>query len=137
MRNFYIFNINQEYTNLTRCKPYTLFKTFEEIYNLSINDYLYGIDIYENIVIPLNKKKLSNDLFEDYKKDDHYSKFMYTHLYNNYFSEEKSSLDIHNSYMLLKTNSIRSKFFNFLSDYNHLFVCDFQNKDYFWLESIA
>ena len=137
MRHFYIFNISNEFIILTKTHPYTLFKTFEELYYMPKKDINYGANIYDNITTPIEKINLNKEIFNDYKLDDHYTKFMNTHLYNNYFSDENTKLTINNSFIKLDTTSINPVFFKFLNKYNHLFVCDFENKDYFWLESIA
>ena len=54
---------------------------------------------------------------------------------NNYYKNEESKLTINKAYLLLETNMIKSAFFNDLKNKN-LFVCDFENKDYFWLDSL-
>ena len=137
MRYFYIFNINKEFITLTKKHPYSLFKTFEEIYNLNKQELNYGISIYNNIINPFNKNEINNKIYNDYYLDDHYIKFKNIHTYNDYYSKENTKLTINNSYMLLITTSIKPIFFNKLNKYNNLFVCDFRNKDYFWLETIA
>ena len=137
MRKFYIFNINKEFRNETKIDSYVLFKVFEEIYNMNKDEINYGINIYNNIIIPINKNLLSNKIYDKYKYDENYIKFMNTHLYNNYFDNEYSKLIINNSYIEIDSSSIKPSFFNFLNKYKYLFVCDFENKDYFWLESIA
>ena len=137
MRRFYIFNINNEFKTLTRNSPYNLFKTFENLYYLKDENSNLGIDLYENITSPLDRININNKLFCSYKEDDHYSKFMNTHLYNNFYDDETTKLIVGNAYMVLDTTTPTPKFFNKLAKDNNLFACDFQNKDYFWLENIA
>jgi len=137
MRHFYIFNINNEFIELTKKKPYQLFKTFEELYNMPKNELIYGVNIYDNITLPINKNNISDELFKDYHNNSNYIKFMNTHLYNDYFKDENTTLIIKNAYMLLDTTTFKPSFFNFLNRYKSLFACDFENRDYFWLESIA
>ena len=86
MRKFYIFNINDEFRTLTKTSPYNLFKTFENIYHLNIEEQKYGINMYEKMVKPINKIELNNFLFTNYCTNDHYTKFMNTHIYNNYYN---------------------------------------------------
>ena len=137
MRHFYIFNINDELININKTNPYILFKTLDSLYNLNKNNINYGISIYKNLTKPINKNNINSSLFKNFKKDVNYTKFMYNHFYNNYYSDETSNLYINNSYIKLDTTSVKPSFFNFLNKYNHFFVCDFENKDFFWLESIA
>ena len=137
MRHFYIFNINKELVNLTKINPSTLFNTFNDLSRVSDSDLINAINIYDSITKPINKSVISKKIFENYIADTNYSKYMYTHTYNNYFDQENSKLTINNTYIKLDTTSINSIFFNFLKKFNYLFVCDFDNNDYFWLESIA
>lgn len=137
MRQFYIFNINNEFKYNIKIDPYILYKVFEELHNIKNNDIKYGVNIYNNITKPVNKKYLNNKIYNEYKNNYSYTKFMNKHIINNYFNKEKSTLIIKNSYIELDTSSINSTFFKYLQKYKNLFVCDFDNKDYFWLESIA
>lgn len=137
MRKFYIFNINNEFRSLNRTSPYNLFKTFNSIYHLRDEEKTYGINMYEKIVEPINKIELNNYLFNKYKSDDHYTKFMNMHIYNNYYNDEETKLSVNNAYMVLETTSAKPEFLGKLRDNKNLFACDFQNQDYFWVESIA
>ena len=133
MRTFYIFNICKEFINLNRTNPYKLFRTFEEIFNAKVSNNDSKIYTFERIVNKINKDNLSQKIFDKYKGDDHYTKFMNTHLYNNYYSDESSKLIINNAFMRLDTTVINPEFFKILDNNKSLFVCDFKNKDYFWL----
>ena len=137
MRKFYIFNIKDEFSTLTKTSPYNLFKTFENIYHLNIEEQKYGINMYEKMVKPINKIELNNFLFTNYCTNDHYTKFMNTHIYNNYYNDENTKLKVGNAFMVLETTSPKPEFFNTLKDNSNLFACDFQNQDYFWVESVA
>lgn len=137
MRRFYIFNINKEFKTLTRNSPYNLFKTFENLYYLKDDSNHLAIDLYENITSPLDRTTINNKLFNSFQEDDHYSKFMNTHLYNNFYSDETTKLIVGNAYMVLDTTSPSPTFIDKLAKNSNYFACDFQNKDYFWLESIA
>ena len=137
MRHFYIFNINSILFKLTKESPDILFNTFDYIYHMKSKDLNYGMYIYNNIIKPLNKNIISNTIYSEYKDDLYYIKFMNTHLYNNYFNKENTKLTINNSYLKLDSTSIKPSILKTLYKYKNLFVCDFENKDYFWLESIA
>ena len=137
MRKFYIFNINNEFKTLTRVCPYNLFKSFQNIYMLNETEQEYGINMYEKMVSPINKIELNNYLFTSYRNNDHYTKFMNTHIYNNYYNDEETKLRIGNAYLIMETTSDKPEFFNKLKVNSNLFACDFQNQDYFWIESIA
>lgn len=137
MRHFYIFNIDINFKKTIKLNDYFLYKMFDELHNISSENMCYGLNIYNNITKPINKKYINDKLFRCYKNNLHYVKFMNKHMYNNYFNNESSMLTVKNSYIELNSTSINPIFFKSLYKYKNLFVCDFENKDYFWIESIA
>ena len=55
----------------------------------------------------------------------------------NLYSEEITFLKVFNSHVRIKTNNNYSKFFNSIQEYNqNIFVCDFENQDFFWINKI-
>ncbi|HJJ17585.1 MAG TPA: sporulation inhibitor of replication protein SirA [Bacilli bacterium] len=136
MRTFYIFKINNEFTALTRNCPYNLFKSMEKIYYTDKKDLNVAYNVYEQIVLPFKKDKINVDIFENYKDNDHYTKFNNIHMINNFYNDEQTKLIVNSSHMILKTTVMAPSFFNILRNYSNIFVCDFENKDYFWLESV-
>ena len=136
MRTFYIFKINNEFATLTKNCPYNLFKSMEQIYYADKNDVSAAYNIYEQIILPLNKMKINLDLFAQYREDDHYTKFRDTHMINNFYNDEPTKLIVNSSYMVLKSTKSSPTFLDDLRELENLFVCDFENKDYFWLEKI-
>ena len=136
MRTFYIFKINNEFATLTKNCPYNLFKSMEQIYYADKNDVSTAYNIYEQIILPLNKMKINLDLFSQYKEDDHYTKFRDTHMINKFYNDEQTKLIVNSSYMVLKSTKSSPTFLDDLRELENLFVCDFENKDYFWLEKI-
>ena len=65
-----------------------------------------------------------------------YSKINYTHMIYDYFSKEKTKLIINKSYLYIRTTKEMPSFLKVLPKKDNLFVCDFVNKDYFWLEEM-
>ncbi len=137
MRTFYIFKINKEFVTLTKNCPYNLFKSMEEIYYTDKNDLSTAYNIYEQIILPLDKTKINLDLFEKYKENDHYTKFRSTHMINNFYSDEQTKLIVNSSFILLRSTKSTPTFLKKLSEFENMFACDFENKDYFWLDKIA
>ena len=137
MRRFYIFNINEYFKILTKNDPYNLYKQFDNIYHFNKYNIKQYCDLYNKITIPINKNKLNNNLYNYYLNDESYTKYLNTHHYNNYYNDEETVLTIGNNYMIIDTTSINPIFFDKLKIIKNLFVCDFQNQDYFWLENIA
>ena len=111
MRTFYVFKIKKEMTILTKETPYNLYRTIENLYYLD-NSYM----------------SVSFKVYRYYKKDGN------VHKINNKYIPEESMLKVYRSHIVLKSNVIKPTFLvNYLMSDN-LFVCDFKNKDYFWLD---
>ena len=136
MRTFYLFKINNEFATLMKRCPYNLFKNMEKIYNTDVKDISIAYSIYEQMVLPINKLKMNVDIFEKYKENDFYMKFHNTHMINNFYSDEQSKLIVNKSFMLLKSTKPTPVFLESLKEYKNIFVCDFENKDYFWLGEV-
>ena len=66
-----------------------------------------------------------------------YTKIDNEHIINNLYKDEVSILKIKKSHLVLDSNTSYSSFFSFLNEYNtNLFICDFTNNDYFFLEKM-
>lgn len=137
MRTFYIFKIKKPYVILTKDKPYHLFNTFNNIYHLKENELKYGIQMFEQIKDDFNKDRLNNSLFNYYKDKYNYSKINNVHKIYDYYTKEKSKLIINKTYLVIKSTKDMPTFFYFFAKRDDMFVCDFKNKDYFWLEGLS
>jgi len=135
MRTYYIFNVNREMSILTKDSPYMLFKSFESIYTADRNDLYMASNLYEQLAAKFNKRIFNEKIATNYKDNQHY---MYTkdhHSYYNRYKDETCSLIVKNSYMICSCNNNRMELLKKIRGYN-LFACDFENKDYFWLDEI-
>lgn len=135
MRTYYIFNVNKEMSILTKDSPYMLFKSFESIYQADRNDLGMASNLYEQLASKFNKTILNQKIVNEYKDNQHY---MYTkdrHTYYNKYKDETCNLTVKNSYIICNSNNSRLELLKRLSGFN-LFACDFENKDYFWLNEI-
>lgn len=138
MRVFYIFKIKKPYVILTKNNPYHLYKTIEHIYYLKPNELKLGTNVFDNLSGTFNKDNLNDNLYSYYKSKESYTKFKNTHTIIDYFTKEKSRLIINKSYLLIQSTEEVPSFLKILSkNKGDIFVCDFQNKDYFWLDKIA
>ena len=137
MRSFYIFKIKDEYATLTKNNPYQLFRLLDFIYNLDKEEVSRGIDLFYKLVEKLDGKSLDIQLFKNYRENYFYTKFKNIHQVNNIYKKEESKLTIRNHYLLLVSTIIKPVFLNDLKTIKNLFLCDFENKDYFWLEKLA
>lgn len=136
MRKFLIFNINDEMSILSKKNPYNIYRSLEQIYKMKRKDLNVGMNIYEQIIVPINVEKLNNELFNTYKNNNYYSKVSNKHLFYNKYRPEDSKLIINNSYMLLESDAVVPVFLKGLNKNKNLLACDFENRDYFWIDEL-
>ena len=63
-----------------------------------------------------------------------YKKTLNKHVLNNL--TENTKLTVYNTYIKIKTNKNITDFFKVLENEENIFICDFNNKDYFWLSKV-
>jgi len=137
MRTFYIFKIKKDYFELTKNNPYNLYTTYLNIKLSTRNNIKLLYNEYFSITDDINKKVLSDLIYNHMRNNDGYSVYNYNHLYNNYYTDEVSKLIIFNSFMILKSNSPNSYFLRELYNIPNLFVIDFDYEDYFFLKNFT
>ena len=135
MRKFYLFNIKNEFNILNKNDGYELYRQMENIKNLDKNNFYNAIKIYETLAHTIDKRLLDIEIYNNHKFSYYYTKYKNVHMINNYYKQEESKLTINKAYLLLETNMIKPAFFKDLKN-KGLFVCDFENKDYFWLDKL-
>lgn len=135
MRKFYIFNINDEFAVLNKEDSYEIFRQMENIKKLDKANFYNAIKIYETLAHTIDKRLLDIEIYNHHKYSYYYTKYKNTHMINNYYKQEESKLTVNKAYLLLETNSIRPSFLNDLKNKNY-FACDFENKDYFWIDHL-
>jgi hypothetical protein len=135
MRVYYIFNINKYFSYIYKNKPYKIYKMLEETYHVKEYDVVLTYKLYEQIAVPFNKNNLNDYITNSYEGNSNYYKKSNIHIISNNF--EYSKLVIGNANLKIKTNINYPTFFERINNYNsNIFICDFQNSDYFWLEKI-
>lgn len=135
MRAFYIFKINKEMGVLLKDSPYNLYKSLEDIYLLDKTSIGIGKDLLDQLIVPIDKERYNRLIYELNKDNDFYMKNGDTHKVVNKYRKEETIITVKNSHILLKTNIINRDIKKFLP-ITEFFACDFQNKDYFWLEQL-
>ena len=116
-------------------KPFKMYKIFEEIYYSRDYDSVKTYHILEEIANPFNKIMLNEYIYFEYKLKYGYKRKDNIHYLS---TTERTTLRINNYNIKLETESNYSVFFNDISNYNNnLFVCDFENMDYFWLSKLS
>ena len=136
MRVYYIFKIKKEFINLYEDTPSVLFDLLKNIYYLEKNEVDYGYNLFNQLIVPLNKNELDRNLFLRFHQDIPYSKRNNTHYINNLYRNEISRLTINNYYLKLEVEQNFSSFFSILdSELEDLFVCSFKYTDFFFLSN--
>lgn len=137
MRIYYIFSINKSVSNLYRKQEYVLYDILKGIYKMNKTDIVLGYKFFEQFAHFFNKNKLNEYIYNEYKDNITYIKNINKHIINDKFRNEFTTLIVYNSHIRIKTNLNISSFFKFLrKNTKNLFVCDFENHDYFWLDNL-
>lgn len=135
MRVYYLFKINDSFSKLYFNKTYYLYKMLEQISVSSKNDFIISYRLFEQIATPFNKSKINSDIYKEYENNKDYIKILNKHILDG--NVEKTKLTVYNTYIKIKTNKNITDFFKVLKDEKNMFVCDFNNKDYFWLDKVS
>lgn len=129
VRKYYLFIIKKEYGNTYKNKSYVLYKILENLSHLKTCDFSYGIQIFEELCLPFSVKLLSNyiDNRISYRRIN--SKIIQLDDYI-----ERTYLQLGYPCTIIKSNINNPKILKVFHIYSkEIFVCDFENKDYFWL----
>ena len=134
MRTYYIFKINKYFAYIYKKWPYKMYKIIEELYYTKDYDMLISYKYYQKFATLYNKLSLNEYIYNLNKNNKNYHRDNNVHIIKN---EKYNKLTISNTCIILKTDDIYSVFLNDLNTHlNNIFVCDFKNKDYFWLDSL-
>ena len=138
MRLYYVFNIKSEIIELYKDKAASLYRILENIYYMHEEDINYGFNIFKELTNKNNVMELNNDIYIKHHKDLVYSKIDNEHIINDLYHDEVSILKIKRSHLVIESNKSISSFFKILKDINNnYFVCDFKDKDFFFISEIA
>ncbi len=121
---------------LTKDSPYNIYKNIEGLRKFLKNNTSFCYNIYDQMITPINNKSFNKRLLNKYKDNLYYQKYYNTHTIFNKYKPENTKLIIKNTYLLLETNTIKPSFLKELAFDKDLFVCDFDNRDYFWIEQV-
>ena len=137
MRIYYVFSIRDEFYELYKDYPKALYNILLEIYEMNKKDIDYGLTLFKQLALPINKYDLDRKICKELKDKMRYSKNKDEHIINNLYSEEVSIMKIKNTHIVINTIQSYTEFFELLNKYKYfLFACDFKNDDYFFLSRI-
>lgn len=134
---YYIFNVKKDIAALYNNNPSSLYKILESIYYMHQEDINYGFNLFKQLTNRINVTDLNNNIYIKCHKELQYSKMGDEHVINDLYHDEISVLKIKSSRIILQSNKSYSSFFKILNDYNnYFFVCDFKEKDFFFLKDM-
>lgn len=134
MRTYYIFKINKYFAYIYKRFPFKMYKIIEELYHAKEYDILLSYKYYQRFAIEFNKLAINEYIYNLNKQNKNYQRDNNIHIIIN---EKYNKLTINQMCIILKTNDIYSVFLNDLNVYlDNIFICDFKNNDYFWLDSL-
>ena len=137
MRTFFIFKIKRELTILMKETPYNLYKTIEDLYYLDSLNTGVSFKIYQSLFDRIDVQYINKKIINLFKDNHFYNYYNNIHYIDNKYKPENSILKVYKSHIILKSNCIKPSFLiNYLNTDN-LFVCDFNNKDFFWLNEFV
>lgn len=137
MRLYYVFNVKSEIVNIYKDKPSSLYKILENIYFMHQEEVNYGFSIFKQLTNRIKVGEVNNEIYIKLHKDLVYSKTNEEHIINDLYHDEVSILKVKNSHILIESNKSFSSFFKLLNEINpSFFVCDFKEKDFFFISDI-
>ena len=138
MKVFYIFKIKKEIRNLYNSNQNALYNILKNIFiNKSKENIIYKKSILEQLIDLFNKDDLDRNLFILLHKKLIYCKRENIHYINDLYKDEISRMIIKNTYIKIYTETNYSSFFEIISNFdNNLFVCDFFQDNYFFIDRI-
>lgn len=137
MRIYFVFKIKEEYTDLYRDTPSTLYNILNQMYYMKRSEIGYGFNLFNQMIDRINKFELDKYLYILLHTKMKYSKKGEDHILNNLYKDEISILRVKTTHILINSNKSYTEFFALLNQFDSsLFVCDFNNHDYFFLSDI-
>ncbi len=134
MRTYYAFIIKDALMHFYLKRPYSLYKILEQIYRLKSNDIVLGYRLLGQVTKPFGIKKIDNFIYKRHFNELEYFRIDDGHMIKNLYSDEITFLKAFNTHVKIKTNNNCSTFFNSIQEYDeNIFVCDFENQDFFWI----
>ncbi len=136
MRTFYLFEVKDNILKNYKYNYEELYLMLERVYNEKSEDIIVCYDIFKSIVNPINKDEYNDYIKQKNLSDENYIYYNYNHSINDYYYDETTKMIINNSHIRIDTNKNVPSFFKDFKKYKNIFVCDFDNRDYFVLDDV-
>ena len=134
MRTFYLFEIKDSILKTYKYNQEELYSLLLDIHLNADDDLIKCYEVFKTIVNSINKEKYSSYIKNNNICFENYICFNNIHNYNDYYTNESTKLFINNSYIKIDTNTNTPSFFKDMRVFKNIFVCDFDNNDYFMLK---
>lgn len=135
MRCFYVYNINDHFCDVYNKYPYKLYKILEDAYLSNKYNSKNSSIIFDSVTDSYNKLFVNNYIFANNRFDIYYCNKNNIHLISN--RKEYSKLIVTSYCLKIKSSINYPKFFENIHKYSeNIFICDYDNKDYFWLNRV-
>ncbi len=129
MKKYYLFVIKPDVYNIYHKNPSVLYEALSNLYRLEAYDFSYGISLFNQLCKPFSVKLLNSYIKEKYK----YNLLKNNIIYMKSFVE-KTFIQIGYASTVIFTDTSYPEIFRIFNIYNRkIFVCDFLNSNYFWL----
>lgn len=126
MREYNLFVIKNEYHDLYHNRPMVLFDALNKLYTMH-NNLNYGITLYEQLCNRINIETLKYYLNNKYNLNNERT-----------FYIDKTFIELKPSRIIVKSKCNLPEIIKMFNCYNrNIFICDFQNYDYFWLHDFV
>lgn len=126
MREYNLFVIKSEYLNIYKNQPLQLYEILKKLYYMNTN-LNYGVTFYEQLCNFISVDSIRYYLNSKYDLNNH-----------NKFFIEKTLIELKPSRIIIKSKYNIPNIIKVFNCYNrNIFVCDFKNNDFFWLNSFV
>ena len=126
MREYNLFVIKPEYIQIYQNQPSQLYQILKKLYTMNKN-LNYGVTFYEQLCNLITPDTLRYYLNTKYNLDN----------YNKFYIDE-TYITLKPSRIIIKSKYNIPSIIKVFNCYNrNIFVCDFENNDYFWLNSFV
>ncbi|MBQ4263576.1 MAG: sporulation inhibitor of replication protein SirA [Bacilli bacterium] len=134
MRTFYLFELKDNILRNYKNNYEELYSMLESIHFLKTEDIVLGYTLFDKLVNPLKKSGLNDYIKERYLGNENYICYDNAHTINDFYYNESTKMIINNSHIRIKSNKNLPSFFFDMKGNANMFVCDFDNQDYFLLK---
>lgn len=129
MRTYYMFAVKKDIHNIYTDNEESLYNIFKKIKTVKAPNVRHGLSIYNQICDTFNVSRLQEYFKKKYGAEPHY-KYKIRDKKTNLVS----SLELSYACLFLNTENLLPSVFDVMYLYNrYIFICDFENDDYFWL----